>query len=68
LRYVISRSKESEREEAYRIYVTKGIELFVHMNIPYTELIKPTEQKEERSSEEIISSIKQGLGALGSKK
>lgn len=67
MRYVISRFRESEREEAYRIYVTKGIEILARMNIPYTDLIKPQEQKEERSSEEIISSIKQGLNALGGK-
>jgi len=62
LRYVKSRFVYYDREEAYRIYVTKALELFGKLNVSYLDLFKP---KETRTGEEIIDKFKKGLGALG---
>lgn len=64
MRYVKSRFVIYDREEAYRIYVTKALELYGKLNVSYLDLFKP---KETRTGDEIIESFKKGLGALGGK-
>lgn len=58
MRYVKSRLTLYDREEAYRIYVTKALQLFGKINISYLDFFKP---KEERTGEEIIESISKKL-------
>ena len=62
MKYVIGRCALYDREDAYRVYVAKGVEVMARLNMSYTSLFKPVET---RSADEIIDSISKGLDALG---
>ena len=69
MRYVESRYKLFDREEAYRIYVTDAIRLFGKINVRYYDLFKQgkqmTEEEAQQSAEDIKKRIKTGLNKLG---
>ena len=62
MRYVESRFKQYEREEIYRIYVTDSLKVFGDFSIRYVDLFG---EKEERTGEEIISTIQGKLAKIG---
>jgi len=66
LRYVKSRLKESDREETYRIYVTKALQLFGNLNMSYLDIVHRNDQTgNEKSDEEVREKFKAGLNAQG---
>ena len=77
MRYVLARFEQEQREEAYRIYISDGIRFISentthpafdgggkYLNLRYYDLIYPS-APDERTAEDIIDHIKQGLGRLG---
>ena len=59
MRYVEARIDEYNREEAYRIYVTKSLQLIPqnkHLTKDYNELLK-TQRVDPRSGDEIAIDI-----------
>ena len=64
MRYVESRCREYDRDEAYRIYVTDSLKLIGHLNIRYFDMVKPGVE-ETRTAEEIIDSISAKLAKAG---
>lgn len=67
MRYVTSRFSLFDREETYRIYVTKALQLFGKLNISYIEMLNKKPPEEEESGEEVIKRISAKLDALGGK-
>jgi len=64
MRYVEARLNESNREEAYRIYVTKTLQLIPqskHLKCNYTDLLKP-KKVDKRSGEEILIDVMRNAG------
>lgn len=64
MRYVESRCKEYDCDEAYRIYVTDALRLIGRLNIRYFDMINPGVE-ETRTAEEIIDSISAKLAKAG---
>ena len=59
MRYVEARFDEYNRDEAYRIYVSKSLQLIPqdkYLTKNYSDILKP-EPKDERSGEDIVSDI-----------
>lgn len=59
MRYVEARFDEYNRDEAYRIYVSKSLQLIPqdkYLTKNYSDILKP-EQKDNRSGEDIVSDI-----------
>lgn len=59
MRYVEARIDEYNREEAYRIYVSKSLQLAPQgkwLTIQYQDLLNPKEE-ETRSGDEIVEDI-----------
>lgn len=59
MRYVEARIDEYNREEAYRIYVTKSLQLAPqgkYLTVQYQDLLNP-EEKDMRSGDEIVEDI-----------
>lgn len=67
MRYVKSRLTLYDREEAYRIYVTKALQLFGKLNISYVDMLNRKPLEKEESGEEVIKRISAKLDALGGK-
>lgn len=74
MRYVIARTKIENREMAYRFYVTDGLKMIAEssakiagggsiFNIEYRDVVYP-KPVEDRTSEDVINSIKNKLNAL----
>lgn len=64
MRYVEARIEEYNREEAYRIYVTKSLQLAPQnkfMKKSYDELLKP-HKVDTRSGDEIVADIIKSAG------
>lgn len=60
MRYARSKIILANHEEAYRIYIAKGIEVLAQLNISYLDIMKP---EETRSADEIKQNIVCGLQA-----
>ena len=66
MRYVAARLEIESRDLAYRIYITEGIKALANINMSYTDLIARSKKvKENRTPEEIIGNIKNGLSKIG---
>lgn len=64
MRYVEARIDEYNREEAYRIYVTKSLQLIPqnkHLTKDYGEIMKP-QKIDQRSGDEIAIDIMRKAG------
>lgn len=64
MRYVEARLNESNREEAYRIYVTKSLQLIPqskYLKNDYVDLLD-TKPQETRSGDEIVIDIMSRAG------
>lgn len=62
MRYVNARIDEFSRDEAYRIYITKSLQLIPqskHLTKDYTDLFEP---QDERTGEDIVSDIMLNAG------
>jgi hypothetical protein len=62
MRYVNARIDEFSRDEAYRIYITKSLQLIPqskHLTKDYIELFEP---QDERTGEDIVSDIMLNAG------
>lgn len=59
MRYVLSRYKLYQREEAYRIYVTDALKGYLGLNTRLYDIIYP--KIETRTSESIIEGIRRKL-------
>ena len=77
MRYVLARYNREQREEAYRIYISDGLRFISenstrsafesggkYLNLRYYDLIYPS-APDERTADDIINHVKQGLGRLG---
>ena len=64
MRYVESRCRRIDREDAYRIYVAEALRGIAGMNVSYLDCIKE-HPIETRSADEIISSVSDRLARLG---
>lgn len=77
MRYVLARYNQEQREEAYRIYISDGLRFVSentthsafesggrYLNLRYYDLMYPS-APDERTAEDVIDHIKQGLGRLG---
>jgi hypothetical protein len=62
MRYVIARFNQYQREEAYRIYITDSLKVYLGLNTRYADLFAP---EETRTADEIIGGIKDKLRQLG---
>ena len=62
MRYAQARYEKNTRDWAYRVYVTDSLKVIGGLNIRYADLFKP---EENRTAEEIIGNIKDGLNKLG---
>jgi len=60
MRYVFSRFKVYQREEAYRIYVTDALKAYLRLDTRLYDIIYP--HIETRTPEGIIEGIKKKLG------
>ena len=59
MRYVEARFDEYNRDEAYRIYISKSLQLIPqdkYLTKNYSDILKP-EKKDDRSGEDIVSDI-----------
>lgn len=64
MRYVEARIDEYNREEAYRFYISKSLQLIPqnkYLKVEYTDLLKPQEV-DLRSADEIAADIIQRAG------
>lgn len=59
MRYVLSRYRLYQREEAYRIYVTDALKGYLGLNIRFYDIINPN--IETRTPTSIIEGIKAKL-------
>lgn len=60
MRYVLARLNERDREEAYRIYVTKSLQLNPQnqwLSIDFYDILNKREEIDTRSGDEIASDI-----------
>lgn len=60
-----ARFEEFNREEAYRIYITRSLQLAPQMKYipkPFYEIISPTPAEEEKSGDEIAADIMKRAG------
>lgn len=62
MRYAQARYEKNTRDWAYRVYVTDSLKVIGGLNIRYADLFRP---EENRTAEEIIGNIKDGLNKLG---
>lgn len=65
MRYVEARIEEYNREEAYRIYVTKSLQLAPqskYMQTSYVDIINPAREIDTRSGDEIVTDIMKFAG------
>lgn len=60
--HCVSAFLEYKKEDAFRIYVTDALKAYFHLNQRYEDWFKP---QDIRTSEEIITSIKDKLARLG---
>lgn len=59
MRYVIARFRTSQRELAYRIYVTDALRLFGGLNIRWYDMVENNDTpKVEITAQEAVTSIK----------
>lgn len=74
MRYVVARYNEYVRETTYRICVSDSLRIISensamsvggkYFTARYYDLVKPKKQEEERTAEDVINHIKQGLERL----
>lgn len=67
MRYVIARLEDETREMAYRIYVTKSLQLAPQgkaLTINYTDILKPAPEEEQKTGEEIAIDIIKRAGLI----
>lgn len=60
MRYVLARLEKEEREQAYRFYVTKGLQLVPQnkwITMDYMELLNPQAVEKPKSGDEIALDI-----------
>lgn len=60
MRYVEARFEEVNREEAYRIFVTRSLQLAPQMKFltkNYYEIINPEPEQEEKTGDEIAADV-----------
>ena len=60
MRYVEARFEEYSREEAYRIYISRSLQLAPQMKFipkPFYEIIHPEPEQEEKTGDEIAADI-----------
>ena len=66
MRYVEARIDEYNREEAYRIYVTKSLQLAPqskHLQVSYLDILNPQKIKvDDRSGDEIVADVMKSAG------
>lgn len=65
MRYVEARLEEHDREEAYRIYVAKSLQLAPqskHLTISYDEMINPKKKVDTRTGEQIVADTIKNAG------
>lgn len=61
MRYVLARLEENNREEAYRIFVTKSLQLIPqnkYLTMDYVDTIKPKKIDNKTGNEIVIDTIK----------
>lgn len=64
MRYVEARIDEYNREEAYRIYVSKSLQLAPQgkwLTVSYMDILKP-QKVDDRNGDEIVSDIMKRAG------
>ena len=64
MRYVEARIEEYNREEAYRIYVTRSLQLVPqnsYITIPFTDILK-SKVIDNRTGEEIVTDVMKRAG------
>lgn len=64
MRYVEARIDEYNREEAYRIYVTKSLQLVPqnsYITTPFTDILEP-KKVDNRTGEEIVTDVMKHAG------
>ena len=64
MRYVEARLDECQREETYRIYVTKSLQLFPqnkYLQSSYQDIINP-KPRDNRTGDEIVADIMKRAG------
>lgn len=60
MRYVGARLDTENRDEAYRIYVTKSLQLFPqnkYLTASYEDAINPSKSVDNRTGDEIVADI-----------
>lgn len=65
MRYVEARLDECQREETYRIYVTKSLQLFPqnkYLQASYQETVDPPKDIDTRTGDEIVFDIMKRAG------
>lgn len=62
MRYVTARYSQSQREWAYRIYVTDALKILGGLNMRYADAFTPDDP---RTANEVIDGIKGKLRRLG---
>ena len=60
--HCVSAFLKSKREELYQNYITDALKIIGNLNIRFSDLFKP---QEERTAEEIINNIKGKLREVG---
>lgn len=64
MRYVKAQVEQEVQEYAYRIYVTDALKGLIGHTERYYDWIKP-QKTDNRTADEIINDIKEGLNKLG---
>lgn len=60
MRYVIARFNQKDRDEAYRIYVTKSLQLIPQnqcLKVDYYDIIHKKTETDTRSGDDIVKDI-----------
>lgn len=64
LDFCVNEYNKKQEELVYKIYITDSIRAYLDIDVRFYDLIS-REPKEERSADEIINSLKDGLSNLG---
>ena len=70
MRYVLSRCREADRDEIYRIYCSEALRALCGGKVKYFDIVAPLSpmyEEETRTPEEIITHISETLTQLGGK-
>ena len=65
IEYCIAAFNRLQEEKLYRIYVTDALKVIGGLNVRYCDLISASVPREERSGEEIITSLSEKLNEIG---